>query len=339
MTRKSLYFVDDRAVEIRASPVPEPGPEELLIESELSAISPGTELLIYRGRAPTELAADETLDALPGSFDFPLQYGYATVGRVTRVGREASEEWQGRRVFAFNPHESHFTAPVEGVVPVPEDVTSETAALLPNVETAVNFLHDGGPMLGERVAVFGQGVVGLLTTSLLADCPLSELLTVDLYDRRRELSRRFGADGSLDPTPADASAVLRDEDGPRDGADLSYELSGSPDALDDAIAATGYGGRVVVGSWYGRKPAELDLGGRFHRSRVRILASQVSTIDPDHRGRWDKTRRLDLARDLLADVETDALVTHRVPIDDAGDAYRLLDERPEDAVQVLLTYD
>jgi alcohol dehydrogenase len=338
MSRDSLYFVDDRTVELRESPVPDPGPEELLVETELSAISPGTELLIYRGRAPTELIADETLDSLPESFDFPLRYGYAAVGRVSRVGCEVSGDWQGRRVFAFNPHESHFTAPVDQVVPVPEDTSPEAATLLPNVETAVNFLHDGGPIVGERVAVFGQGVVGLLTTSLLAACPVDELLTVDLYDCRRELSRRFGADASVDPTTTDPAALLRGDDR-RDGADLSYELSGSPDALDDAIAATGYGGRVVVGSWYGRKSTELDLGGRFHRSRVRILASQVSTIDPRHRGRWDKDRRLRVARDLLDDIETDALVTHRLPFDEVGEAYRLLDERPEEAVQILLTYD
>jgi threonine dehydrogenase-like Zn-dependent dehydrogenase len=250
-------------------------------------------------------------------------------------------EWHNRLVFAFHPHESHFlTSPAE-LIPVPPGVSPEEAAFLPNVETAVNFLMDGQPLVGEQLAVFGQGVVGLLTTALLARFPLARLVTLDRYPLRRGKSQDMGAHVSLDPTAPDAldqvsSLVQKGRFYP--GADLTYELSGNPGALDQAIAATGFNGRVVVGSWYGQKRANVDLGGRFHRSRVRLISSQVSTIAPEWSGRWTKSRRLDLAWQMLQQVKPAQLITHRFPINQASQAYVLLDQHPEKAIQVMLTY-
>lgn len=366
---RRVRFVGEREVAVEPLVVPDPGPGQVRVRTSASAVSPGTELLVYRGEAPASMAADESIDALSGDLSFPLSYGYAAVGRVTALGDGVDERWRDRRVFAFHPHESHFLADPADLVPVPADQESATAALLPNAETAVNFALDGEPRVGERVAVFGQGVVGLLTTAVLSAYPLDRLVGVDLYERRRRIARELGADTTLDPTDgshegdplplADASgdgergeradpddrrtdpAVRRLYEGTGDpaGVDLAYELSGSPDALDQAIAATGYSGRVVVGSWYGRKRVGLDLGRRFHRSRVRLVSSQVSTIDPRLRGRWDADRRLDVAWDRLAAIDADRLISHRRPVSDAPDAYRLLDERPEDAVGVVFTYD
>ncbi|WP_158058005.1 zinc-dependent alcohol dehydrogenase [Halorussus halophilus] len=344
---QSLYFTGPRDVAVRQRECPDPEAGEVRVRTEYSAVSPGTELLVYRGDAPTEMTTDETLDTLSGSFEFPLQYGYAVVGRVTETGPDVDSEWVGQRVFAFNPHESHFCAPVSDLLAVPEDCSSEAAAFLPTVETAVNFLHDGAPLLGERVAVFGQGLVGLLTTGLLANYPLDSLVTLDCYESRRARSAELGADATLDPRKGEcasagedacASERIREQFGD-EGTDLTYELSGQPGALDSAIAATGYDGRVVIGSWYGTKPVELDLGGRFHRSRVRVESSQVSTIDPELRGRWSKDRRLDVAWDELADLSPERFVTHEFDIEEAERAYRLLDEHPEDALGVLFRYE
>ncbi len=321
-------------------PVPDPGPDEVRVRTEVSAVSPGTELLVYRGEAPTEMATDATIDALDGTFEFPLTYGYAAVGRVTAVGGEVGDEWLDERAFAFHPHESHFLATPDELVRVPDDRSFAEAALLPNVETAVNFLLDGDPRVGEQAVVFGQGLVGLLTTHLLADHPLADLVTLDCYPERRALARDLGADRAF--APGDAPTTVRDAldaDATPSGADLTYELSGDPSALDDAISVTGYDGRVLVGSWYGEKRADLDLGGRFHRSRVAVESTQVSTLSPELRGRWDKARRLDVAWRRLADVDAERFVTHRVPVEEADRAYRLLDERPDETLGVLLTYD
>jgi threonine dehydrogenase-like Zn-dependent dehydrogenase len=145
----------------------------------------------------------------------------------------------------------------------------------------------------------------------------------------------MGADETVHPDRADA---IGDRGDPA-GADLVYELTGRPDALDDAIAAAGYDGRVVVGSWYGSKRIDADLGGFFHRGRVDLVSSQVSTIAPEHRGRWTKPRRIEAAWDHLRRVDTDRLVTHRVPFERAPEAYRKLDERPENTLQVVLLFE
>jgi threonine dehydrogenase-like Zn-dependent dehydrogenase len=120
--------------------------------------------------------------------------------------------------------------------------------------------------------------------------------------------------------------------------DLCFELSGAPEALDQAIAVTGFDGRVVVGSWYGQKRASLDLGGRFHRSRIRLVSSQVSTLAPALTGRWSKARRFELAWEMLRQVRLARLVTQRFPVEQAAEAYQLIDQQPGETIQVLLTY-
>ena len=332
MTARSLYFVEPETVSVREHPVPDPGPGEVRVRTELSAVSPGTELLVYRGDIPESMRADETIDALEGSLSYPLQYGYAAVGRVTALGQEVAESWLDRRVFSFNPHESHFVAEPDDLVAT--ELPTTRALLLPNAEAAVNFAMDARPRVGARVAVFGQGAVGLLTTAVLAEFPLAELVAVDRVPERREQARAFGADRAV--PPAEVEAAVGDA-----RPDVVLELSGSPAALDDAIGVTGYAGRVVVGSWYGTKPAELDLGGRYHRSHIRVRSSQVSRVDPDHVDRWDKERRLAYVRSWLgeADADLSALLTHRVPVEEAATAYTMLENREDGAIQVAFSYD
>lgn len=338
---RALYFTGPYELELREIDIPDPAPGEVRVQAELSAISPGTELLVYRGETAPNLAADMSIEALSETLSFPLQYGYSVVGRVTAVAHDIKDEWLDTRVFAFHPHASHFTVSLDDVVPLPDRCSDEAAALLANVEAATNVLLDGTPRIGERVLILGQGVLGLLTTALLSQYPLTDIVTADLYERRRTVSEAFGADVSLDPATTDIVDRVQEratESAVSDGMDLTYELSGNPDALDTAIEATGYGGRVLIGSWYGMKPVEMTLDGRFHRSRIRLISTQVSTIDPRLRGRWTKERRLETARRWLPDIDTDRLVTHRIPIERAADAYELLDDHSDDAIQVLLTY-
>jgi len=333
MKRLAVYFTAPHQVEVREEALPTPAAAQVVVQTLVSAISPGTELLFYRGQAPTDIPVDETLPALAGDMRFPLKYGYSAVGRVIQTGADVSPDWQGRLVFCFNPHESHFVAALADLIPVPPALLPEEAAFLPNMETAVNFLMDGQPLIGEQVAVFGQGVVGLLTTALLARFPLARLVTLDPYALRRKKALEVGAHASLDPADA-----LQLQELLEDGADLAYELSGHPAALDQAIAVTGFSGRVIVGSWYGRKPAALHLGGRFHRSRIRLISSQVSSIAPEWAGRWNKARRFQTAWQMIEQMRPAQLVTHRFPVERAAEAYRLLDAHPEQAIQVDLNY-
>lgn len=345
MTASALYFTGPRTVERRPVSVGRPAADEVLVETRLSAISAGTELLVYRDEVPERMPADATLDSLDGDLSYPLRYGYAAVGDVVAVGSDVDDGWEGRTVFAFHPHQTRFCARPASLVALPPDLPPERAALLPTVETATNFALDAQPRVGERAVVFGAGVVGLCTARLLAAFPLGRLVSVDPIASRRAVAREVGADAAV--APGEVSEALDGGDGGVDGdeppegadADLAVEVSGWPGTLDDAIDAVGFDGRVVVGSWYGDKRAAVDLGGRFHRDRIDLVSSQVSTIAPALRGRWSRDRRRAVAERWLERVDADALVTHRVPFGAAGEAYRILDERPDDALQVLLTYD
>ncbi len=341
MKSRSLYFLEPRRVSVQDGDISGPGPGQVLIKSLVSAVSAGTELLVYRGEAPAEMAVDASIPALAGTFSFPLKYGYAVVGQVEARGAGANLR-EGTLVFAFHPHESLFVARPEELLPVPAGIAPEDAVFLANMETAVTLTLDGAPLLGEQVAIFGQGVVGLLLTALLARFPLASLVTLDRFPRRRLWSETFGAQASLDPASPQAMAqvlAFLQKESFYSGADLTFEVSGSPAALDLAVAVTGFHGRVVIGSWYGRKPVELHLGGEFHRRRQRLISSQVSTIDPKLRGRFSKARCLELAWQMIREIKPACLITHRYPLEEAARAYELLDCRPEEAVQVILTYD
>jgi len=335
--RTSLYFTDQRQITVRQEELPKIDANQVLIQTQLSAISPGTESLIYRGEFPEEMSIDVTIPDLSGTLAYPLKYGYSAVGQVIATGEEVDATWEGRHVVAFHPHESHFIAYPNMLLPVPEDITLEDAVFLPNMETAVNFVMDGKPLIGENVMVFGQGIVGLLTTSLLATLPLSNLITLDCHSLRREASREVGALVSLSPEEADLEKSL--QECLPNGADLTYEISGSPTALDQAILTTGFAGRIVIGSWYGSKRANLDLGGRFHRNRIQLISSQVSSIAPEFNGRWTKKRRFDVAWEMIRQFKPSRFITHRFSINQAARAYQLLDQNPAEAIQIILTYD
>lgn len=340
-TRDAMYFRGPSEIEIRREAFAPPSAGEVVVQSHQTAISAGTELLIYRGLFPGGLPADASLPALTGDLAYPLKFGYSAVGVVVELGQGVDPAWRGRSVFAFQPHQTHFVASVAELVPLPSGLSMDDAVFLPNTETAVSLVQDGRPVVGERVAVLGQGVVGLLTTALLASMPLARLVTVDRIAKRREASLRLGAGAAIDPGDTGAAAAVLaalSTDTSHPGADLTYELTGNPEALDLAIAATGDDGRIVIGSWYGRRTTSIDLGGRFHRSRIQLLSSQVSRVAPALSGTWSKARRLEYALDLLTSIHPGSLITHRIPFEDAAEAYRLLAHNPSDALQVVLTY-
>lgn len=338
MQRQCVWFEKPFEISVRAEPMPDIAPNQVLVQTIVSAISAGTELLFYRGQVPVGMSVDASIALLHDELRYPLQYGYACVGRVVEIGAQVADEWRDRLVFAFQPHCSHFVAHVDDLIAVPENISPAQAAFLPNMETAVNFVMDGAPIIGEQVVVLGQGVVGLLTTALLAQMPLANLFAFDQFALRRDQARALGASATFDPIDSDAiqraQAMLSSR-----GADLTFELSGNPAALNLAIDLTGFEGRIVIGSWYGEKRAPIDLGGAFHRSRIRVISSQVSTLASTFTARWSKSRRLDAAWSMLARLRLEQLITHRFPIADAARAYALLDQQPAQVLQVLLEYN
>jgi 2-desacetyl-2-hydroxyethyl bacteriochlorophyllide A dehydrogenase len=305
----------------------------VVVEALASAISHGTEMLVYRGQVPTDLALD--LPTLRGGYSFPIKFGYASVGRVVEARPEAGLE-VGTAVFVHHPHQSRYVVPASMPIRLPDGLDPSLGVFLANIETAVNIVLDAAPRFGERVAIFGQGVVGLLVTQLVARAGASKIVAIEPVAARRDLALRVGAHAALTPAEASPEALRDLTDG--SGVDVAIEVSGNGAALQLALDSLAFGGTAVVCSWYGTKPVSLALGGGFHRRRPRILSSQVSTIDSALQPRWTHQRRLNLARDLLPKLELDALISHRFPLQAAADAYRLVDVHPEQTVQVLLTY-
>lgn len=339
MTRTVVVFQRPFQVGVEQEDLPPPGAGEVAVRAGSSAISTGTEMLCYRGRLPGDLPLDATLSALSGTAGYPLRYGYAAVGRVTGIGAQAPDRLLGRRVFCFHPHASHFCVRTSDVVPVPDDIDDRDALFLAGMETAVTLMLDGRPMIGETAVVLGQGVVGLLATALLARHPLRRLVTVDPIPRRRDASLEMGAHAVMDLGDVDALASPPDSGAAgAAAADLAFELSSDPSALNTAIALTGFGGRIVLGSWYGTAPAALHLGGRFHRSRIRLISSQVSTLPAHVLARWDRERRQQTAWEMIRLSRPSRLITHAIPVAHAAEAYDLLDRCPEKALQVVLAY-
>jgi 2-desacetyl-2-hydroxyethyl bacteriochlorophyllide A dehydrogenase len=322
----SLWFPGAHRVELREEALPAVGPRDVRVEAIASAISHGTEMLVFRGQVPEGLELD--LPTLEGSFAFPIKYGYASVGRVVESGAEVLLPSPGELVFVHHPHQAAYVVPAEMAIRLPSSLDPLRGVFLANVETATNVVLDAAPRFRERAVVFGQGTVGLLITQLLRRTGVARITVVDPVARRRDLARRVGADDAL----ASGDAL--------DGADfdLAIEASGHPPALDAALRSVAFGGTVIVCSWYGTKPVPVMLGGPFHRRRLRIISSQVSTIDGALQPRWSRQRRLEVARELLPELELTALISHRFPIERAAEAYALLDSRPEDTVQVVLTY-
>jgi len=335
VNRKTLFFTAPRQVEIREEHLPALGADEVLVETVCSAISAGTELLVYQGNFPRDIETDSVISSLRGSLEYPLAYGYACVGKIRETGTQVDKSMRDQLIFAFQPHSSHFIASPNSLFPIPNSLSPETACFLPNMETAVNLVQDGAPIFGECVLVLGQGVVGLLTTSLLSEFPLETLVTADCFELRRN-SSPVPQHLSLDPYSPnfhkEAKKLLNGS------ADLTFELSGRPQTLNDALAITGYSGRIVIGSWYGEKRAEIDLGGAFHRSRIKLISSQVSTVGPELSGRWNKARRFNAAWKALERIKPEKWITHNIPMDEAEEAYRLLDENPQETIQVVFDY-
>ncbi|HEX5415955.1 MAG TPA: zinc-binding alcohol dehydrogenase [Chloroflexota bacterium] len=330
---RAVWFTGPGVVELRDEEVPTPGPGEIRVRAVASAISHGTELKVLHGQIDPALDLD--LPTIRGTYGFPIKYGYASVGRVVDAGPGA-ELAPGNLVFALHPHQTEYVVPATLATRLPTGVDAETAVFLANLETAVNIVQDAHPHLGERVIVFGQGIVGLLVTQLLRRVGVGLLLAVDPLPRRRALAEEVGADLALAPSDDLSERVRALTDGA--GADLVVEASGHGSALNAAIEAVAFGGTVLVSSWYGHAPVPVNLGGAFHRRRIRLRSSQVSTIDPSLQPRWTSARRLGFARDLLGRLTLNPLVSHRIPFDRAAEAYARIAQRPEETTQVILTY-
>jgi 2-desacetyl-2-hydroxyethyl bacteriochlorophyllide A dehydrogenase len=321
-----VLFVAPRQVALGPVELPEPGAGRLLVRTRYSGISTGTELLAYRGLLDPELPIDERIGSLGGTFRYPFPYGYSCVGEVEHSDGSVPA---GATVFAFHPHQDRFVVGADDVVVLPPGTDARTATLFPYVETGLQLSLDAGSVARETVALLGLGVVGVITALLLQRSGAT-VVAADPSGERRDLAASLGI-------PAVGPDELRSRL-PSDGVPLLLELSGSPTALPGALDLLGHEGTALVGSWYGRQQVELPLGGAFHRRRLTIRSSQVSTIPAALAGRWGVGRRRRVAVGLLDELPLAALATTEVPFADAAAAYRALDRQEPGVFHVALRY-
>lgn len=331
---RAVWFPAARTVELRDEAVPPPGVGELRVSTIVSGISHGTERLVFRGEVPAELPLD--LSTLRGGYGFPIKYGYAAVGRVTDIGPGVTSHAVGDVVFALHPHQTVFVIPAALATRLPDKLDPLAGVFTANLETAVNIALDAAPRLGETAVVFGLGTVGLLAAQTLRLAGARRVFAVEPSAFRRDLALLAGVDAAF--APGDARRELLEANGGRP-PDLTLEASGAASALQAAIDCVADEGSVVVASWYGSKPLPLLLGGQFHRGRVRLRSSQVGRLDPALAPRWDHARRMETVLDLLPRLRLMDFVTHRLPFDDAAQAYRLLDGETDELGQIVLEYN
>ncbi len=314
---------------------------DVLIETICSAISPGTESMIYRGHMPPGMKGDSIIPSLRTSLVYPFRYGYTLVGNIIECGNQVDPVWVGRRVFTFHPHQTRVVIPLADCLAIPGDLAIEDALFLPNMEAALNFVMDANPVIGSRVMVFGLGAVGLLTCGLLQRLPLGRLIGADPLAYRRERAVDRGLPAVLDPLDEKQWQSLLGELFDRtdaDGVDIAIELSGNMDAVNQAIEMTGFDGTIVLGSWYGTQRRALDLGGHFHRRRITLVSSQVSTLHPGLTGRWTRQRRVELAWTMIRNLQPASLISHRFSPEDCNRAFEVASQRLEECFQVIFEY-
>jgi 2-desacetyl-2-hydroxyethyl bacteriochlorophyllide A dehydrogenase len=324
----AVRFVAPYVVELAHVDVPETGAGEVLVQAELSGISGGTEMLAYRGELDSSLPRDETLGALTGSFEYPFTYGYSVVGMVEASRSNVGE---GERVFAFHPHQSRFVVSSADVVRIGA-TDARSATLFPLVETALQISLDAGVRYREVAAVLGLGPVGILTGILLRRSGAT-VLGSDPKPWRRETAELCGLEAV---EPGALGEAVRTATRGR-GADVIVEATGNPEALGESLVHLATEGVAIVASWYGAKPVTLPLGADFHRRRLEIRSSQVSTIG-GRAVRWDRVRRLEATQALLAELPLSALASHTFPLERAPEAYAALDRGDAGVVHVALAY-
>jgi 2-desacetyl-2-hydroxyethyl bacteriochlorophyllide A dehydrogenase len=281
---------------LRTEDVGDPGPGEVLVRTMHTGISRGTESLVFRGGVPESERERMRAPFQSGDFPGPVKYGYLNVGVVDR----GSAELAGRTVFTLFPHQSLFVVPESAVAIVPDGIPPRRAVLAGAVETAVNVLWDAAPLVGDRIAVVGAGMIGAAIARLATGIPGADVVVVDVDRSKADVCARLGIRYSHpDDAPADR--------------DLVIDTSGSAEGLQFALDSAAFEGEVVEASWFGDRPVAVELGGAFHSRRLTIRSSQVGVVAPRRRGTRSTGDRLALALELLADPAFDALLTAESP--------------------------
>jgi Zn-dependent alcohol dehydrogenase len=324
MHRQALAFWlrEPGVGEIRRTTLAQPRPQDVAVRTLRSAVSRGTESLVFGGHVPPSQYAVMRAPFQDGDFPGPVKYGYLSVGLV----EDGPAHLRGRTVFCLHPHQTSYVVPASAVTVVPDDVPVPRAVLAGIVETAVNALWDAGPLVGDRIAVVGAGTVGCCVARLLTRIPGVSVTLVDVDPARAEVAASLEVDFALpDQAP--------------EGCDLVFHTSATSSGLQRSLELLSPEGTVLELSWYGDEPTEVRLGGSFHSGRLTVRASQVGMVAPSRRERRTTADRLTLALELLRDPAFDSLLAGESPFETLPDVMPRLVSRELPALCHTLTYD
>jgi len=348
---RALYLVAPRTLEFHDYDLAPLGPRDVRLQSVLSGISHGTELNLYRGTSPF---VDKRFD--PNSRMFvtrpdpgfsPSRLGYELVSRVVEIGSQVDEVAVGGLVHTATPHQPativNMDETAQAAIPMqvlPGEVTPERGVFAALVGVAVAAVQDAQIKVGDHVVVFGLGTIGLIVAQLARLNGALRVTAVDPLAKRRAVATRLGVDEAVDPDREDVAAMLKGAPGAR-GPDVVIEASGNYGALQNALRCAPMAGTVVTLGYYQGGATPVCLGEEWHHNRLTMVSSMAVWDCPSRFcPLWDRPRITSTAIELLARglVNVDGLVSHRFPYRSAADAYRLIDEQPEETIKVVLEY-
>ena len=320
---------------------------EVRVRTLYSGISAGTEMTAYRGSNPYLTKQWDAKNRLFLASEAPSQpyplagWGYEEVGEVIEVGLEVTTLKIGDIVYGTWGHRTHHI--------LQEDYANKRIkppgldpilAIYSHIgPIALNGILDANIHVGETVAIFGLGVLGQVIAQL-ARLNGARVFGVDMIEKRLELAQELGAiEFGFNPkegSPAEQIKVLTNGR----GADVTIEVSGSARALNEAVRAAAYSARVVALGFFQGEAQGLFLGEEFHHNRISLVCSQISNVDPALSYRWDRIRLIHTIMDLQANgsLNLRPVITHVIPFKQAVQGFQILDETPEQALQVVLDF-
>jgi len=322
-------------------------PTQVRIKSRLSAEKHGTTLPIYSGTSPlTGKTYDRKLGLLlpKGSGEgwspsYPMRLGNMTVGVVTEVGSQVQKFKVGDRVYGYlHIRETHIVDQ-EAISPAVAGLSDEDLVCIDPAVVALMAVREGHVRLGDTIAVFGLGAIGLMAVQMAKLSGALTVIAVEPIEKRRTLGKTYGADVLLNPTDCDTGLEIRKVTGK--GVDVSIDTSGSYRALHQAIRGTRYGGAIVPVSWYHGEAAGLDLGQEWHFNR-QVLVSGARVESEPYRDfpLWDRKRVYDTVIQLMqiGKLTSEGMLCPIVPFEEVVEAYLMLDERPEETIKLGVVY-